>query len=349
MFFNRYRGAIALVVVALVVGCAARGGRDAQPSRGPTAIEIPQGVPADKKQYPPQCDASCQKVWDGMSTEERSEYLFRQIEVLDQEVEWQTRRGNAIAASAASAPQGGCKAISPKTRSTKSEVKVCNGTTAGAPAAPAASVISQPSLPPDIATLTAVSAPAFKLTDPVTDQRISRVGSYDWMWDGFGYTNGQLVYRPSFGSNKSVSMTEQVADLTKFECPRMKIAGTTEQLVIQLRAAFKPSLLWESDYHRLVAIYGGADNKNVVRDIDVRKGVENYLLQHVEALCQHAATKPIVELLRGGELIGAAATLNAFVRKDTAAPFDIMVHTTRVVVPQAFVDGLALKYLSASK
>lgn len=343
-FSNRYWGVLALVsAVVLAIGCTALGGRDQRPRA--TAIVIPQDAPADKvgnKQYPPQCDVACQKTWDGMSTEERTAHLVAQIEVSDKEIDFQTRRAD-IAASAASAARGGCKTAQPKPAA-KKQAKPCGSATVATPP-PAASVASQPALPPDIATFTAV--PAFKLADPVTERRTSTVGSYDWMWNRFGYTKGLLVYKPYYGDSKSVYMTEQVADLTKFECPRMKISGTTEQLVIQLRAAFKPSLLWETDYHRLTAIYGGADNKNIVRDIDVRNGVENYLLQHVEALCQYAATKPIAELLRG-ELVGAAAALNAYVRKDATVPFDILVHTTRVVVPQAFVDGLAEKYLSGS-
>ena len=271
---NRYRGVLALVsMIVMFVGCSALGGRDEEPvpqRRGPTAIEIPLPVPQElvevSKDYPSNCTTDhCREAWDRMRDRLSPGALVPGDSVVS------SSRGD------------GCKTDRPKivVAIKKKVVKpLCGSTTAATPAP----VASTASLPPDIATF--ASTPTFKLADPLTERHISRVGSYDSMWDSFGYTNGQLVYRPSFGANKSVFMTEQVADLTKFECPRMKIAGTTEQLAIQLRAAFKPSLLWESDYHRLVAIYGGADNKNIVRDIDVRNGVESYLLQHVEALCQ---------------------------------------------------------------
>ncbi|TXH02031.1 MAG: hypothetical protein E6R05_04795, partial [Candidatus Moraniibacteriota bacterium] len=276
---SRYLGVFALVsAVVFAVGCTALGGREESPpkKRGPTAIVIPQDQsPAAKKNYPPQCDAECQKIWDQMLPEERTAHLIRQIEVLDGEVDLQTRRADT-AASAASAAKGGCKTAQPKPVPKKKEAKSCGSTTAAlpAPAASAPAIVSAP-----VPVTSAASAPAFKLADPVTERRTSMVGSYDWVWDRFGYTNGQLVYRPYWGGNKSVYMTEQMAD-PSYECPRLRVPETDHVLRVKVTAAVNPSLLWETDYHRLVSIYGGLsghNNPNTVTAADVKMGVKTYL------------------------------------------------------------------------
>lgn len=342
---SRYLGVFALVsAVVFAVGCTALGGREESPpkKRGPTAIVIPQDQsPAAKKNYPPQCDAECQKIWDQMLPEERTAHLIRQIEVLDGEVDLQTRRADT-AASAASAAKGGCKTTQLKAVAKKKEAKSCGGTTA-VPPPPAASAPAI--VPAPVPVTSAASAPAFKLGDPVTERRASTVGSYDWVWDRFGYTIGQLVYRPYWGANKSVYMTEQMVD-PSYECPRLRVPETDHVLRVKVTAAVNPSLLWETDYHRLVAKHGATSgkhaDKNVVSADDIKKGVERYIGQHQEALCQLAATKSLADLLRDPSL-GAADGLNHRFQRDAKAEFEVAVQTTSVELPEALLRALALK------
>lgn len=346
MKISRFQGVFALVsIIVLAVGCTALGGYEESPpqKRGPTAIVIPQDQSlVAKKNYPPQCDAECKKIWDKMSPEDQQAHLFRQIEVLDDEVELQTRRADA-AASAASAAKGGCKTAQPKAVAKKKDVKPCGGTAAALPAAPAASAAAI--VPAPVPVTSAASAPAFKLADPVTERRASTVGSYDWMWNNFGYTSGQLVYRPYWGGNKSVYMTQQIVAIP-YECPRLRVPETDKPLKVKVTAAVSPSLLWESDYHRLVAIYGAISekhaDKNVVTAADVEKGAQRYVGQHQEALCRLATAKSLDDILRDPSL-GAAEELNRYFRRDAQAPFDVLVQTSEVDLTKDDYRAIGLK------
>lgn len=327
---SRYLGVFGLVsAVVFAVGCTALGDRDEESppqKRGPSAIEIPLPMaPADPNQgeYPPNCITDyCREAWDRMRDRLSPQAV-------------------PPAVSAASAAKGGCKTAQPKPVPKKKEAKSCGSTTAAlpAPAASAPAIVSAP-----VPVTSAASAPAFKLADPVTERRTSMVGSYDWVWDRFGYTNGQLVYRPYWGGNKSVYMTEQMAD-PSYECPRLRVPETDHVLRVKVTAAVNPSLLWETDYHRLVSIYGGLsghNNPNTVTAADVKMGVKTYLGQHQEALCRFAATKSLPELLRDPSL-GAAEELNRYFRRDARSPFDILVQTTSVELPEPLLRALALK------
>lgn len=343
--FSRYRGAIILVAITTFFGCTALSDHGEQKPRA-TAIVIPQDAlagQAGKTKYPPQCDTQCQKIWDTMSSEERTTHLIRQVEVLDDEVALQAQRADAAASAAGASSKGGCLIQRPnmlaKQRGAKS---VCG--TAAVVATPAASAVSQPMLA--VSSLAPVaSAPTFKLADPVTERRTSTVGSYDWMWDRFGYTDGQLVYRPYSGANKSVHMTEQGVELS-YECPQLRVPETDHVLRVRVTAAVSPSLLWETDYHRLVAKHGATSgkhtNENFVSAEDVAVGAKTYVGQHQEKLCQLAATKSLADLFRDPSL-GAAEELNRYFRRDARAEFDVLVQKTNVELPEALLRALALK------
>lgn len=349
MQFNRYGAVLALVsIVALVVGCTALGGRDQRPRA--TAIVIPhqgdQSLPAEegKTQYPPQCDVACQKIWDKMSPEERTAHLITQVEVSDQEIDYQKRRAD-IAVSAASASQGGCKTAQPKPAA-KKQAKPCGSTTVATPA-PAASVASQPALAIALPAAFVASVPAFKLADPVTERRVSKeVGVYN-DWNVFGYRDGFLLYRPYplFGFNKSVYVTQQIVELS-YECAYLRVPETDMLLKVKVAAAVNPSLLWEADYHRLVAIYGAIGglhaNKDVVTAEDVKKGVERYIGQHQEALCRLASAKSLNDILQDPSL-GSAEELNRYFRRDAGAAFDVLVQTTEVDLSKDDYRVIALK------
>ena len=111
-------------------------------------------------------------------------------------------------------------------------------------------------------------------------------------------------------------------------------------------AAISPSLLWETDYHRLVSRHGANSgkhvNKNVVSAEDVIAGAKTYVGQHQEKLCQFASTKSLAELLRDPSL-GAAEELNRYFRRDAKAEFDVLVQKTSVELPEALLRALALK------
>lgn len=336
MKISRFHTALAIVAALVItVGCAAVGGRDEEsPSqrRGPSAIEIlPPALPVEPEVGPDgyslNCKTDfCRQAWDQM----------RGV----------SSRAIAPAASAASASsQGGCPVVRLKLAK-KKEAKPCPGTTA-VPLASAASqsapaIVPAAPLPP----APAASAPAFKLADPLTERVVSKqVGSYDWVWDRFGYTDGQLVYRPYYGTNKSVYMSSQEASFS-YACPRLRVPETDHALRIKVTAAFNPSLLWETDYHRLVAIYGSIarpnGDKNIVAAEDVVLGVKTYIGQHQEVLCRLAGTKSLDELLHDPSL-GAAGELNRYFRRDAHSAFDILVQTTSVELPEELLRALALK------
>lgn len=340
-----YRGAIVLsTVLAVVVGCASGGGREQ--SAGVRAIEIapPEASASAPKSYPPQCNAQCRQGWDEATPAEREAYLFRQIDVLDEEIAFQTRRADG-AASAASAASAKCSAKK-RPVAVKQKVATCNlaAPTSPAPTAPAASQPT-PAIVPSSAPVT--SAPAIKLADPMPEQRASTIKSYDWMWDRFGYTGGFLVYRPYYGPNKSVFMTQQLHEFA-YECPRLRVPETDHALRVKVLAAVNPSLLWETDYHRLVAIYGAIarpnGDKNVISAEDVILGSKTYIGQHQEVLCRIASTKSLVDLVRDPS-IGAAEELNRFFRRDASSAFDVLVQTTTVELPKDLLRALALKGL----
>lgn len=187
---------------------------------------------------------------------------------------------------------------------------------------------------------------AFAQTTPQVAAR-STVGSLD-RFDTFGYRDGQLLYRPWTSPNKSVEMTEHAVQLG-YRCTGM-IPTTQHTAVIEVVAAVNPSLLWEIEYHRLVAIYGAIGtkngNKNIVNKDDVAVGVMSYIGQQHEVMCAQAAKKSLKDLVTDPS-IGYAATLNDLVKRDARSPFDIKVQTVRVMLPEELLRSLALKALSA--
>ena len=187
---------------------------------------------------------------------------------------------------------------------------------------------------------------AFAQTTPQPAVR-STVGSLD-AFDTFGYRDGQLQYRPWTRPNKSVDMTEHAVQLG-YRCTGL-IPGTQHTAVVEVVAAVNPSLLWETEYHRLVAIYGAigtkGGNKNIVNKDDVATGVVSYIGQQHEAMCAQAAKKSLKDLLTDPS-IGYAATLNESVKRDARSPFDIKVQTVRVILPEELLRSLALKGLPA--
>lgn len=162
--------------------------------------------------------------------------------------------------------------------------------------------------------------------------------------NSFGYSKGMLIYKPwVFGYEKTVDMGEQTS-MGYFNCPQM-IAGTEQSAVFTITATFNPSLLWETEFHRLVAIYGALGtpngNKNVVNKDDVKAGVLTYLGQWQEVLCRVVAQKSLKELL-------VDPTISIFpspVENNQQAPFEIKIQTVRAVLPEDFLRKLALKGL----
>lgn len=310
-----------LVALAVIAGCTGLGNHDKSPRV--TAIEIPRDT-TDKKQYPPQCDASCQKIWDEMSAEERIAHLITQVEVSDSEIAWQTRRADALMASAASASQGSSSIMRSQARATKVPLP--------APALPASSpaATSGPSTSP-------VVIPVFPA------RKASVVKSLDG-FDTFGYRKGELVYSPWWGGDKKVSMTEQVTTF-RYQCTRL-ISGTQHVATIRVTTAVSPSLIWEADYHRLVAIYGAVGtkggNKDVVNGEDVIFGASTYLGQYQEMLCEMIARKSLADILIDPSA-GLASGLGNLIRQDASAPWEMKIQTVRVELPDELLRALALK------
>ena len=172
----------------------------------------------------------------------------------------------------------------------------------------------------------------------------SVVGDYNSFSGALGYRNGQLLSRPFFDRNKSADMTEQVVYLP-YKCMAI-IAGTEHVPTIVITATVNPSLLWEGEFHRLVAIYGNLADKsgdtNRVTKADIEAGVDSYIGQHQERLCGVVAKKSLKDMLADASG-GFADELNGLIEADTRSPFKVKVQTTKIVLPEELLRALALK------
>lgn len=185
-------------------------------------------------------------------------------------------------------------------------------------------------------------------SSPKTGLPASVVGSLGW--HGFGYENGQLVDNPWFGKTKKVDMGEQVLTLV-YNCSTL-IAGTQHVPMVNVVTALSPSHLWETDFHRLVAIYGGLSNnladKDIVTKLDLFMAASTYIGQHQEEMCALAAKKSLKEMLASPSL-SFAVDLSDMTRFDKASPFDLKVQTVKVVLPEELLRALALKAIETPK
>lgn len=186
--------------------------------------------------------------------------------------------------------------------------------------------------------LISFSAFAQSVHTPVGDLNLS---------NSFGYSKGMLIYKPwVFGHEKTVDMGEQIST-TGFKCPKL-IDGTEHTVTVNVTVAFNPSLLWETEYHRLVAVYGALGtpngNKNIVNKDDTKAGLVTYLGQWQEALCGAVAKKSTKELLTDPS-VGLTPSLSEQIKADQRAPFEIKIQTTRAILPEEFLRKLALKGL----
>lgn len=207
-------------------------------------------------------------------------------------------------------------------------------------------VIEQIIMPPEVAASRPASVGGLVLKDPLKldPKGLSSVGDRSYL----EYVNGLLEHSPFWfwGQKKRVEMTERV-QMFRYECHDL-IPGTQHRPIIEVMAAVKPSRLWEVEYHRAVAIYGGLgtgedlSQKDVVNQNDIQQGAATYLGQHQEALCALVRSMSLTDMLERPSL-GAAGVLNEWVKKDAIALFDITVQTTKVVVPDALTQSLALK------
>ena len=182
---------------------------------------------------------------------------------------------------------------------------------------------------------------------PVVSTSVQRstTGSSDW-GHGFGYTDGVLMYSPWFGKLKGVLMTEQTVRL-EYKCTAL-VKGTEHVATVVITAAVNPSLKVESDFHRLIAVYGAVGtkegSKNMVNADDIRAGATTYLGQFQERLCGLIYGRSLKDLLKDPS-IGYAEMLGRLVKQDLSSPFEVKVQTVRVVFPEEFLRALALKAL----
>lgn len=182
------------------------------------------------------------------------------------------------------------------------------------------------------------SAVAQSAHTPVGDLNLS---------NSFGYSKGMLIYKPwVFGYEKTVDMGEQIST-PSFKCSKL-IDGTEHTVTVNVTAAFNPSLLWETEYHRLVAVYGALGtpkgNKDIVNKDDLKAGLITYLGQWQTFLCDSSTKKSVKELLVDPS-IDATPSLAERIKADLRAPFEVKVQTIRVVLPDELLRKLAAKAL----
>ena len=147
------------------------------------------------------------------------------------------------------------------------------------------------------------------------------------------------------GPSKSVAMAEQSISVP-FKCEKRLFGETSNFVSVLLQVVVKPSLQWEIDYHKLVTEYGRGDN--VVDAADVVAGVINYIGQHQEWLCIVAHARSLDDVTRNTNL-GVAEALNDWFRRDQSAPFQVMVQTTNVVLPDDLKQYLERQGVQALK
>jgi hypothetical protein len=223
-----------------------------------------------------------------------------------------------------------------------------------APAAASQALAAGPALPRDIGSIpalppTAGGQPSRTIGDdlvaPTKQTAVAAVGSLDNWWDRLGYRDGMLQYRPFIGPNKSVDMTEQVVKIP-YKCAVM-IQGTEHLVTVLVQTAVSPSRLWESDFHRLVAVHAGTGTKkgnlNTVTGDDIMAGALVHLGQRQERMCQVASKKSLSALL-DDPTAGFAEELN---KPDAGSPFLVKVQTTEVDLPKELLRALAKKGLAA--
>jgi len=161
---------------------------------------------------------------------------------------------------------------------------------------------------------------------------------------GFGYEGGMLVYYPWFSPTKTVDFGQQQA-VFKYKCSAL-LAGTEHVATVSIVTSLNPSKLWESDFHRFTAIYGGlADpkqDKNIVTKSDLNLAAKSYVGKESESLCDLVSKKSLKDLLRDTSL-GQAASLNEKFEKDLKSPFEFQVQSVKAELPEELLRALALK------
>lgn len=166
--------------------------------------------------------------------------------------------------------------------------------------------------------------------------------------NNFGYSSGKLVYGQWWKPDKSVEMGEQ-ASAPEWKCP--KLIEKEEALTIKVTVAFNPSILWEMEYHRLVAIYGALGtpngNKDIVTKDDLKAGLVTYLGQWQKDLCVKATQKSIKELLVDPS-VDTVPPLSGQIKADLRSPFEIKIQMIEAIPPKALVNMWALKGLEKS-
>ncbi len=186
-------------------------------------------------------------------------------------------------------------------------------------------------------------------TTPASTQK-STVGDYYGI-NSFGYRDGMLISRPYFGQAKTVDMGEQMVTLP-YKCTGF-IVGTKHVPTVEVVAAVNPSLLWETEYHRLVAIYaalstfgngGSLGDRNIVTKADMKAGVTNYIGQWQERFCAEVGKKTLRDLIANSSF-GYADVLNGLVKADARSPFEVKVQTVKVIGLEELTRSLALEAL----
>lgn len=165
----------------------------------------------------------------------------------------------------------------------------------------------------------------------------SKVESFTFI-NRFGYRDGQLLYKPLMGKNKAVYMSEQTTQLL-YKCSAL-VANTQHSIFVEVVAAVAPSVIWESEYHRLVAVYAKGDDKNEVTANDVMSGVANYVGQWQERMCT-MAKRSVNDFLSDPGLV-FAEVLTEIAAEDVRSPFDIKVQTVKVILPDELVRAVAV-------